>query len=479
MIHVSGRERPVNAHQHAATAAVVARRLTPAPAFSRAEARSAPPTSTSTRTASRALGLYFVAVVLSSQRVGGSSWLVAGDVALVAAIFVSLLRTPRLFEARLPSWAVPSAIGMLTLAAFSNLAQLVGDPLGQAEALKSISKLTLYVAGIILFSAELTQTSPARLCRTARFFLRVSVATAALQLTAHLAGFAVPLLPGIREIAFDHVGALPRAHGFFSEPSTLATFLVVMVALLWEMGNLRRSDIALVLIGVLLSGSLSGVALTAACGLLAAIRKGALRTIVTRGSLLISAFAGVGLLIPAIGETVQRRVLERVPNTISRADASGSGRLMDGWTAAIQVAEQNPWFGVGLGQQRFALADLAAAGRLNVDPRLVEQGNTWNVFANTYAELGTVGLLALVCVIGVASRSIYRFVFVVLVGFSTGVFLGWAWWFLIALMSTPVLFATARRSTSATTSAVAASLGHKSRDRRPRRAEAALLHRPR
>ena len=63
----------------------------------------------------------------------------------------------------------------------------------------------------------------------------------------------------------------------------------------------------------------------------------------------------------------------------------------------------------------------------------------WNVFANVFAEMGVIGLLAVSYgVFQLTTRSSPARATIIGVGFATGVFFGWTWWFSLALANQSV-----------------------------------------
>ena len=150
--------------------------------------------------------------------------------------------------------------------------------------------------------------------------------------------------------------------------------------------------LALVVLSILLTFSLTAYGLLAAVLVLAAPRLVERLQRRPRVVLLAGALFSAVLLLPPVAHTLHRAIVVRTTRLLQgEGDVSSRLRLVESWAMALRIARDAPVAGTGLGNFETGLAavreDLLERGMLGSDT----QG--WNVLAHVLAVTGSVGLL--------------------------------------------------------------------------------------
>jgi O-antigen ligase len=203
-------------------------------------------------------------------------------------------------------------------------------------------------------------------------------------------------------------GEAARISGEFANANTLASTLVAALALSMGLAIAARRSPALrfaalfaaffALFGVMLTVSRAGLVALGVAALAAIIFSGRWRTKATVLSITVSLGAVVYFAALAPPEARER---------VSTADG-GTGR-QDIWKVAWRMAEDNPVRGVGAGNfSTSSIHYLIAPGLLRRSDFIVDtQKVAHNVYLETLAELGIVGLSLLVVLILLVVRCSY------------------------------------------------------------------------
>lgn len=189
-----------------------------------------------------------------------------------------------------------------------------------------------------------------------------------------------------------------RSNGFFQDPNLYAGYLLVSMAVLLVLHRCHPRPVdmtafAALALGVVTTGSRSGVAALAVLVVLAAV-------VVSSPVLRAASAVAVGLgAVLAYGVVTRAAYVTDVPALQRLVDSSGevgADPRIGLWGRAIDLWEGSPWFGVGIGQFARLSDDVFGINR--------ETGTGFvahNTFLSFLAETGTFGFL--LCVAGLVA----------------------------------------------------------------------------
>jgi len=312
-----------------------------------------------------------------------------------------------------PRWATSLAM-FWAWAILGGVLRSMRTPFGfsKLEFAKSFAKLTFYGIVAVLVAWGVKRAAPERLREVLLTLLAVNAGLAILLYAAMLIWPQLPydrFLPGTLPSAyyFEQLwfgdrppGSLEppvflRARGLSSEPSHLGYIQAMGLGFLL----LGRRDpprlglrLALVVLSILLTFSLTAYALLATVLLLASPR------LVTgfrrrpRAVLLAGTLLGVVLLLPPVAQTLYHSIVVRATRLLEgKVDVSARLRLVESWAMAFRMARDSPVVGTGLGNFETGLA--AVREDLPGRELLGRETQGWNVLAHVLAVTGSVGLL--------------------------------------------------------------------------------------
>lgn len=227
---------------------------------------------------------------------------------------------------------------------------------------------------------------------------------------AYVVGAAVSAAAGVGGVthANQSLGSSTRLTGGIGDPNYLAAVLVPAIILsLFLSLTVESKPMKLMLggagvistAGLFLTQSRGGAIAFSVAAIGAVALAGRLRRQIVLVLLVVGAFASVSLLLVAPPQSLSR--------ITSFTSNGGTGRT-DVWTVALKTFERHPFVGVGAGN--FTVVEQRYAVGINSDLRradLVVQSH--EVVHNTYlhiaSELGAVGLLLFLAILGVAFRA--------------------------------------------------------------------------
>jgi O-antigen ligase len=230
---------------------------------------------------------------------------------------------------------------------------------------------------------------------------------------AFLVGAAVSAAAGMGGLTHSgqSIDSSTRLSGGIGDPNYLAAVLVPGIVLSLFLSLTIRSKPMKVIIGGAGVISTAGLFLTQSRGGVIALGIAAVGTVALAGRmrrqivlvlLLVGAFASFYLLLVAPPQSLSR--------ITSFTSNGGTGRT-DVWTVAAKTFERHPFLGVGAGN--FTIVEQRYAVDVNTDLQradLVVQSH--EVVHNTYlqvaSELGAVGLLFFLAMLGIAFRACLR-----------------------------------------------------------------------
>lgn len=381
------------------------------------------------------LVLLIAAAIGSSTSIAGVRQLLVSDVILVGTLtwvgFFDRYRPARVLGRTASVFGV-AAMGFVASTYIANL----GTSFIPTEAVLTFAKLAVYVVSIVLFADVLPTLAPTTVVRYLRRTLQLLLIVSLAQQVSHRIGINVWPLETYAAGPWDR-SSFPRSASLFSEPAYLSIFTVIATFRLWIEQQLKRSDLVVAAVLLALGASLAGAGLAMAAILLGSNRR-SLAVGVVRLAPWLALLAIVVAIVPTTRDIVERRVIERIGETASGTDASGSARLADSWAAAFEVVDGRFLTGVGIGQLGPELIELFdGAAAIELDSRLNDAGGTWNVIANVYAETGVLGLAALAISLRKYGVDRQSGVLMIVVCFATGTFAGWLWWAALAMLAIP------------------------------------------
>lgn len=182
-----------------------------------------------------------------------------------------------------------------------------------------------------------------------------------------------------------------RVTSFFPHPNQLAGFLSVLVPILISLTTVFRNPLSrfaagsgalLAVLGALLTYSRGALLALAALALLYAARRAAWPAIVAAVAIaVVFGPSGWEDRVAGIAETDRPEIATRI----------------DFWAAALEMTEANPVLGVGLNNYGEAYVALERAGRTFLGGGYFSAPETaHNLYLNTLAEQGAIGMAALV-----------------------------------------------------------------------------------
>ena len=304
--------------------------------------------------------------------------------------------------------ALPRLPLVVPLAAFVcvGLASLIGSP-APVEGLKEVLK---WVEIILVLYVLHTEARRGRLAWVVALVLAAGAAQAAL-------GYWQYDLRGLGPSHFIIAGGHYRAYGTFEQPNPfggflgliwpLAAGLAVAAALRWvrqsspgrqprdlALAGLLAAAAGLMLLGVYVSfsrGAWLGAAAAALAVAAALPRRRALGAgLVAAGLLSFAVLLSAGLLPASIANR-----LADVGDFVTVTDVRGATITVDNfailerlahWQAAVAMAQDNPWLGVGLGNYGAAYPQYALLNWQNA------LGHAHMIYLNMLAETGVIGL---------------------------------------------------------------------------------------
>lgn len=375
--------------------------------------------------------------MFASRRLIGPAVLVTGDLLLALGVglwFIGSTGRGLVIPKGMRSLGVFfAAAGLSALMSMSNS---LSSPV---ESILFFAKMSLYWFGLLCMWNYIRDFGSTEFIRILRILLSINLAMSLAQQTAHRLGMTSPVLRAYQAGRWDR-SSFPRTQALFSEPSTLAIFVVVVLSYFYLHRQLRRSDLAIGAVLLALAASLSGIALALLmCGVFS-VKRGVIKPRMIGAAVAgVMVFALAVLTIPAVGQVFEDRVAQRLVETTgggAQQDASSSGRLVGSWQAGIRLAEDNIVTGVGPGNYAIRLADIQRQGELTLlDPRILSSGGSWNIFANTLAEFGLLGLTTLLSILWAwLRRSPPSLILAIAIGFASGTLVGWLWWFSCGLL---------------------------------------------
>lgn len=385
--------------------------------------------------ANRAVSVALLAAVLSTRYLRGFEEVPIGDLLIIGFVAATMLSSrARPWHNRLRRLVLgPIGIVLLGLCV-SVLVNSNSAWFDAGELARSSLKLCLYLLGFAGFVELLSSMPPKMVAQRLSQMLWLLAVVSVLQQFAYLLGFQTGLLAVYGRSQFDR-SAVPRSASLFSEPAYLAIFVVVILLVQHRIGHMKRADLALGATILALAASLAGVGLA-----LLSLGSVALHGTSTRR---IFRAAAAGIVVATLvfvspaKSVVERRVVDRVSNTVQGSDQSSNGRLVDSWLVAAEISNDHLLFGVGPGQLSGRVVEISRSGSIpDLDSRVEVAGGTWNVFANVLAEGGLVSLTGLLLFVGAILRRWWPAgLLLIAVGFSTGTFYGWLWWAVCALLA--------------------------------------------
>jgi putative inorganic carbon (hco3(-)) transporter len=193
-----------------------------------------------------------------------------------------------------------------------------------------------------------------------------------------------------------------RISSFFPHPNQLAGFLVLFVPLglgLYRVFESRLARGAALLVPLL---ALPAVVLTYSRGVLVALV--ALVLVFARSRRAWPLIVGAAVLVALLAPAAWR---DRVAD-VSRLDRPEIATRLDFWDAAVAMFQARPVLGVGLNNFDVAYVQLERAGRSFLPGgQLVLPETAHNLYLNTLAEQGLVGIFALALLVASAARMIF------------------------------------------------------------------------
>lgn len=359
---------------------------------------------------------------------GLGSRLIVGDLILIATIsFAGLADGSRPFLGPVVKWA-SFVLALSFVVVCGSQLFIQSGWFSLTEMFLSSAKLLLYASAADWFSRYLLRYSfPPQVIRTL-----LGACAVATGIQFGISTRWVPALPYIEDptLKWDRFSDLPRLYGFFSEPSTAAIFYLAIIFALLQAAEKDRVAIALALPMILVTFSMSALAIGMLMSVGWLVSGNARISTVVKGSAAAVVLLSVGSQIAFLRAAVEARVVERVVG--AKSDASTVSRVLDSWEAAIRF---NPLRVVGIGPGQFSLAlrDAAEVQLDGIDDRIVGAGGAWNIYANVFVEFGIIGVATLIglkyfYVKGpVANLLIYG------CSFATGVIFGWLFWFVFCI----------------------------------------------
>ena len=192
-----------------------------------------------------------------------------------------------------------------------------------------------------------------------------------------------------------------RVSSFFPHPNQLAGFVVLFVPLSVGLYSVFESKIARAGCVLLPLLALPAAILTYSRGVLVALV--ALVLVLARSKRAWPAIAAAAALVVLLAPAAWH---DRVAD-VGRLDRPEIATRLDFWDAALAMFQQNPVLGVGLNSFDVAYVDLEQTGRSFLPGSgLAPPETAHNLYLNTLAEQGLVGIAALFLLILAAGRMI-------------------------------------------------------------------------
>lgn len=395
--------------------------------------------------------MLLVAWVLGPTHVVGPSSLILGDVFLGGAIvlFFATGSHQRI--------AVPSEFGwllaLLSVAVLSTLWNFRSIDYSFAESSQFFAKMSFYCVGLIVVFNALIAINNSYLAKAIRWVSVLNLLVAISQQVGHRAGGTHRFFRAYGAGEWDR-SSWPRSRGLFSEPSTLAIFVVITCYWLAQTGRLSRKDLLAAAGALTLAASFIGIGfavLATAAFLWNSEQVRVSRVAAALALVTIATAVPVAILAEPVRKVLDERVFSRVTDTLQQAgDPSGSGRIFDSWSAAHAVGDG--WTLLGVGPGNFS-THLDLQPDLDIHWAIYVAGGGWNIFGNVTAELGVIGAVTLFAMLVSWTRFDRRaLVMIVGLAFATGTFVGWAWWMSCALLALthPSISRTSERPTIST-----------------------------
>lgn len=384
------------------------------------------------------ISLLLWAWVLSSRNLFGPAWLIAGDVVLVLAIGFIVLSNGR------RRMAVPREfgwfIGLMAIASISAMANFNDPEFLHTEAYRFFAKMSLYFVGIALAFNVLRNAPPDVFAKCLRVVVWVNALIAMAQQVGHQIGSTIPLFSAYSAGVWDR-STWPRSQGLFSEPSTLSIFVVVAIFAIIQLDQLEIGDPIVAVLTLFMAASVTGAALAVLALVLFLSRRrrrGVKLTTMIGSLVLLVSVVAAGALIEPLRQVLSDRLFSRITDTVGRTggDRSGAGRVFDSWTVSRAVTDGWTIFGVGPGNMKRRVTELAFNELLDVHPAIIEAGASWVIYTNVLAELGVLGLLVLLALLyRWMSDDIRTMILCLAVGMATGTFTGWPWWCICVVLT--------------------------------------------
>lgn len=261
------------------------------------------------------------------------------------------------------AWATLTPLGFDFLVGISNLAKLV------------------IVLGYTCIVAAAVAAMPVqKTFRALRMWGWVAAALAGGSMLTSFAG--VPLIPT----------SGTRSYGFFQDPNLYAGYLLISLAVVIAREcykGMRETPILLILIsgGIIATASRSAAGTLAVMLVLAALLIRARRV---RWTLIVLAVVGVWVIMGLMAAAPDLMSLPALDRLTTASEVASSDSRFGLWARAIELWQESPYLGIGIGQYQLHSADVfGTSGRT---------GNGFvahNTFLSFLSETGVLGLGAL------------------------------------------------------------------------------------
>lgn len=206
----------------------------------------------------------------------------------------------------------------------------------------------------------------------------------------------------VLDVGEENVGEMLRTTGTFSHPAWLGLFLSIAVPFTLGLAWTTRQQVWMLIgvgaVGVQLLGILSTYSRMSYIGVGLALVLFTLRRRLGIGAVVLGCTAAV-LMFPGLPEDFQNRVYSIIEYRESSSSLSRLAQQMAGWT----MFREHPVLGVGPGN--FEDEVMRYADRVPV-PLYVQPIGAHNMYVEVAAELGVLGLVAVLLVLGQGWRQL-------------------------------------------------------------------------
>lgn len=280
--------------------------------------------------------------------------------------------------------AMPTAV-LVAVAVLLSLPTTYSAKLSGGYALWAFFTIAFALAAVGFLRME-----PDRLRRWVTIYVLTAAAWAGGAVAQWLFSFAFP------DIAYGWIGSVPRVHALTFEPSFFAFYLAAPL-LLSAATRLWPASLLLIA-GILMSTSRTGlVGILAGTAVLVALSDRTSRIRAAKGLAVAVVVFAIQVIPSALdynpefrgGGTVEGNVGEFITKSVDVQETSSISPRLQTWKLAWEEAERRPVNGVGVGALGAALQE---RGAITVPPEMAKTSNLW---LEALAEMGIIGLLAL------------------------------------------------------------------------------------